>query len=931
MAAREPAGGDGFFFEPVESSRAALSLARAIIERGARCPAGVAILVSETPLAVELSSLSPERLLSVIPQEQLPLAAGILDFMLALGREVRHGVYGLDELVEEFARLSLFTSSSAEPWAELQALRGKGCRFADVPPDAREAQDALLQLSREADISLEYLLGNLLKAARLLKRLGVRDVTLNASSLFHNFESGFVEGTWSATAAPASAEILGRACSLEQRGTTFRVFRRGDFNKKMSDLSGDDLDAVIAETEAAYQVGDGEFRRFIGALLDAEQERLDSAPPLALVELLRCFKFSQGDREAVALPAVVEQDDPTRWQETDLGAALTGLKPDLNWLAVSVGVKAAGNIAALRKSEEIRARAEEIQRLAGGLSITLLSGRNGGRRENRIRDLSADELIFDLYCLAVLEQRGLGEVLTSAGGLLRLIRSLESPEPIVNLNEAVAARLAGESYASLLGTQGLVLRSSPLTEALSRLRALGGRVRLTVKTEEGTAIPVEEVDRDDFRKAVILMGRRFQVPHSPERVLATISDKIVPEITRLPAAVIAGGAHDLGRIVELAIGGIPARYPLRRPWKRINLDPLTCMGSGLEPGIRNCLGCPVNSLYGLVMKAAWSQAFEEVITYEATGCFEVYSGIWPYTGKKHPSLHGVFGGVPSEMLGGLAAKKARLKHALKASGGSGAAHHAKAKRVLHLGWGGDGSSFDIGFGNLSGLFSRLQKLSADELDARLQQRALYVCYDNEGYQNTGNQYSAASAPGGNTTTYPQGKHRPMGSDLKKKPIVEIMAEHGVSVSARMNIHRAEHIVRVVGRALEDGDKGGFIHFLQPCTTGWKFAADNLTYDLSYLSEEGGLFPPVTIEHGVPYLEVYPTPRNPGDAFLTLQARFKHLVGNGPLGRKHLELVMEYYRDEWTRNLYLTGFEGEIPRADRYGYLEDEHRKPRINV
>jgi len=387
--------------------------------------------------------------------------------------------------------------------------------------------------------------------------------------------------------------------------------------------------------------------------------------------------------------------------------------------------------------------------------------------------------------------------------------------------------------------------------------------------------------------------------------------------------VIAPGGHALEHIVELALAGIPARYPLRRPWQRINLDPMVTLGSGLEPGIRNCLGCPVNALYGLVMKTAIGCGFDEIITYEATGCFEVYSGIWPYTGKRFPSVHGVFGGAPSEMLGGLAAKRARARHARRRG------RPLPAQRTLHLGWGGDGGTFDIGFGNLSGLFSRLQHLDDDGLDAELGQRALYVCYDNEGYQNTGNQYSAATAPGGNTTTNPRGAERPIGNDLRKKPIVEIVAEHGVPLAARANIHRQEHVTRLAARALADGDRGSFLHFLQPCTTGWKFASDNLTYDLAYLAEEGALFPPVTIEYGVAYLEMYPTPRDPGESFLALQARFRHLLGAGAGSRAQLERVMDYYRDEWQRNLHLTGFEGEIPQADRFAYLEDEHRLPRV--
>ena len=134
---------------------------------------------------------------------------------------------------------------------------------------------------------------------------------------------------------------------------------------------------------------------------------------------------------------------------------------------------------------------------------------------------------------------------------------------------------------------------------------------------------------------------------------------------------------------------------------------------------------------------------------------------------------------------------------------------------------------------------------------------------------------------------------------------------------------------MVARALEDGDRGSFVHFLQPCTTGWKFAADSLTYDLSYLSEEGGLFTPVTIEEGVAYLEIYPTARDPGDSFLELQARFRHLLGAGSSAKEHVERVMDYHRQEWERTLRLTGYDGEIAQADRFGYLEEEHRMPRV--
>lgn len=916
-----------YFYAPLTKSENALPLAQAIIEKCQRLPEDVSVLISERPLAVEIAKIKADRLLELISLERIQLAQGIVDFISCLGTEVRKGDYYLEALMKEIETLPAFTSSGESQFTVLHALRTKGCQLSDLPGDIQASQETLLNLSQLLSISLEYLLGNLDKAVRLIRLLGVREITHNLSNLFHNFHSGFFSIDPSSGKKIKSTEILERASALAKSGVTLEIFKKGEFNQAVAALSPKDLEKIITDTEESYEVAPGEFRRFIDTVLSREEERLGQTPLLSMRELLACFKFSTVDKNLVAVPAVIQQDDPLLWRQTELGQALVRLRSNLNWLAVSIGIKTAGDLETYQKDEEIRSKIQEITDLAGGYSITLLSGRTQQRTERKISELSSDEILFDLYSLAVLEKKELGEVLETTRNILQFIQKLENREPIVNLNTLIASRLAGEPYVTLLGTQGLILRNAPIVGALEKIWGLGDKVQLTVQSADERTIPIKGIGIDEFRRAIILMGRRLRAPHAPERILAIINDKIVPEIIWLPPQVIADGPHDLSRLVEMALVGIPPRYALRRPWKKINIDQLVSMGNCLEPGIRNCLGCPVNTLYGLVMKTAISSGFEEIITYEATGCFEVYSGIWPYTGKKFPSVHGVFGGAASEMLGGLAAKRARLRYAMKNNGKD--LTEQEVAHVLHLGWGGDGATFDIGFGNLSGLFSRLQKILPDELEDAIHQRALYVCYDNEGYQNTGNQYSAATSPGGNTTTNPRGKAHPLGNDMSKKPMVEIVAEHGVPFSARLNIHRQEHITRVVARALEDGDRGSFIHFLQPCTTGWKFTADSLTYELSYLSEEGGLFPPVTIEYGVPYLEMYPTPRNPDAVFLKLQARFKHLLGTSLTSRENMERVLNYYRKEWQRNLSLTGMDGEVPQADNLGYLEEEHRFPRV--
>ncbi len=57
--------------------------------------------------------------------------------------------------------------------------------------------------------------------------------------------------------------------------------------------------------------------------------------------------------------------------------------------------------------------------------------------------------------------------------------------------------------------------------------------------------------------------------------------------------------------------------------------------------------------------------------------------------------------------------------------------------------GGDGGTTDIGFGCLSGMFERNDDV-------------LYICYDNEGYMNTGVQRSSATPPAARTATTPAG-------------------------------------------------------------------------------------------------------------------------------------------------------------------------------
>jgi len=907
-----------FFFKPAAAKSSVHPVAQRLISTAQSLQrSGINLSVSATALPTRLSTLTAERVLELIPQDRIANTFAIVEFMNHLGTEISPGNYNLSELAAEVAKLPGYIDVNNLTFQNLERFAQKGIRFSDMPSNSREALSSLLEISKKVKIAPEYLLGNLQKATRLMELLHVRRKTINLSTHFSNFQNGYVEIGSAEPLRSTSEELLDRARALDDSGTTFEIYKGSEFRKKFIDLNAGELDSILSDS-------DGDFKRFIDATLTSEEQRLSSAPELSTINMFTFFKFDKSESKTVSTPPAQQLDNPLRWTKTDLGEALRTMQEGISREAVSVGVIQAGDFEALKTNTDICQKIAQLRDLAGNHGITLPTAKGRKIIHEKMGGLTDDQILFDLYCLSVLKKEGFEHVIDVAIDILQTLKKIENPAPQFHLDEFVSAKLNGEPYYTLFGTQGVVLTNSPIVSALEKLRSLNANLVINV---DGNSKPIRDISIADFRRAIIYMGTTFREPHSIQRILAVLEYNVVPEISNLPPKVIdQSRSHDLGQIVEMAIAGIPARYPLRRPWTRISLDNLAFIGSGLEPGIRNCLGCPINAFLGIIIKTAKAFGFDEVLKYEATGCHEVYTGIYPYTGNTLPTLHGVFGGTPSEMLGGLAAKEARLKYARKT-----AAEIAETLKVLHFGVGGDGGTFDIGFGNLSGLFSRLQKLVGPEYGGQLVQRALYVCYDNEGYQNTGNQFSAATSPGGNTTTYPQGSARPLGSDLRKKPVVEILAAHGIGLSARVNIHRPEHISRVTARALEDGENGAFLHILQPCTTGWKFSADSIAYDLSYMAEEGAIFPPLTIEHGVPYLDMYPTPRNPERAFLDMQARFKHLTGSGQIAKDNLAILLDYYRSEWERNLRLAGFNGEIPGANRFNYLESEHRQPKINV
>lgn len=259
-------------------------------------------------------------------------------------------------------------------------------------------------------------------------------------------------------------------------------------------------------------------------------------------------------------------------------------------------------------------------------------------------------------------------------------------------------------------------------------------------------------------------------------------------------------------------------------------------------GHRACAGCGAATAIRLITKAAGKNS----ILAESTGCIEVVSTPYPETAWKLPWIHGAFEN-PSSIASGISA-------ALKAKG--------LEDKVNVIALGGDGSTYDIGFGHISGAFERGDNFT-------------YVCYDNEAYMNTGIQRSGATPYGASTTTSPSGKLS-IGKVEWKKDILHILAAHGSPYIASASIGYPADAFRKIKKAIET--KGPtFVNLFATCPTGWR-SDPAKSIELAKLAVETGVVPLYEIVNGKHIVNI---PKDisrlkPVEEYLRLQGRYRHL-------------------------------------------------------
>jgi pyruvate ferredoxin oxidoreductase beta subunit len=174
--------------------------------------------------------------------------------------------------------------------------------------------------------------------------------------------------------------------------------------------------------------------------------------------------------------------------------------------------------------------------------------------------------------------------------------------------------------------------------------------------------------------------------------------------------------------------------------------------------------------------------------------------------------------------------------------------------------GGDGSTFDIGIGCISGMFDRGHNVK-------------YICYDNEAYMNTGVQRSSSTPYYTHTTTTPAGKLS-FGNPRPKKDMPAIAVAHRVPYVATASVAYPVDLRKKVKRATQIPGPA-YIQVNAPCITGWTFEAGE-TVEVARLAVETCLWPLYEYVDGKLDGVKKVRSKKPVEEYLKAQGRYRHL-------------------------------------------------------
>jgi pyruvate/2-oxoacid:ferredoxin oxidoreductase beta subunit len=255
----------------------------------------------------------------------------------------------------------------------------------------------------------------------------------------------------------------------------------------------------------------------------------------------------------------------------------------------------------------------------------------------------------------------------------------------------------------------------------------------------------------------------------------------------------------------------------------------------LSKGMTTCEGCPME----LIARASLDVLGSNTVTMTPPSCAAILTGGGDETGWGIPSVQTVLASLPAYASG--------ISEALKIQG---------KEDVNVLGFAGDGGTFDIGLQSLSGAIERGHK-------------AIYLCYNNEAYMNTGNQRSSATSLGAWTKTTPTGKKE------SSKNIDFMLLHQNLSYQATASVGNIKDFKRKIDKAAKQNGPS-FIHVHAPCNTGWKFPA-NKTITVAKLAIKSGLWLLWEKENGKIKINQHPTDWDLAEEYMRLQGRFARIT------------------------------------------------------
>jgi pyruvate ferredoxin oxidoreductase beta subunit len=283
----------------------------------------------------------------------------------------------------------------------------------------------------------------------------------------------------------------------------------------------------------------------------------------------------------------------------------------------------------------------------------------------------------------------------------------------------------------------------------------------------------------------------------------------------------------------------------------------------IGPGRSGCPGCASMLIARLALKALG----EDTILVSATGC--VLSNFTHAGSPRVPFIHSLLPGAGSLVSG--------IDAGLRALG--------KRSVINLLVIAGDGGTADIGFQALSGAVERGH-------------RFIYLCYDNEGYMNTGGQRSGTTPIRANTATTPAFQDGSGGRFGFRKNMIKVMAAHEIPYVASASLAYPQDFLRKLGKAI-DIDGPSYIHILAPCNYRWGFR-ENLSIRVAKLAVETHIAPLLEIEFGKHVIvNQRDRKKKPVSEYLMLQKRFQHLNDD------QIAAIQTDVDDEWSHWLTLS--------------------------